>query len=40
VLSGAFVNAGMPRFDGKLSADDLKKIQAFIQSTADAARPK
>jgi quinohemoprotein ethanol dehydrogenase len=31
---------GMPDFTGKLKADDLEKIKAFIQGTADAVRPK
>jgi quinohemoprotein ethanol dehydrogenase len=30
---------GMPDFTGKLSADDVEKIKAFIQGTADAIRP-
>ncbi|AGW89664.1 hypothetical protein N234_06440 [Ralstonia pickettii DTP0602] len=31
---------GMPDFTGKLSAEDVEKIKAFIQGTADAIRPK
>ena len=31
---------GMPDFTGRLSADDVEKIKAFIQGTADAIRPK
>ena len=31
---------GMPDFTGKLSADEVEKIKAFIQGTADAIRPK
>jgi quinohemoprotein ethanol dehydrogenase len=30
----------MPDFAGKLNSDDIMKIQAFIQGTADAVRPK
>jgi hypothetical protein len=30
----------MPDFTGRLSEDDVVKIQAFIQGTADAVRPK
>ena len=40
VFKGTQVGNGMPRFDDKLSGDDLKKIIAFIQGTADAVRPK
>jgi quinohemoprotein ethanol dehydrogenase len=35
----AFAN-GMPDFTGKLTADQVEKIKAFIQGTADAIRPK
>lgn len=38
VLQGAAVHEGMPRFDGHLSEDDLTKLIAFIQGTADAIR--
>jgi quinohemoprotein ethanol dehydrogenase len=31
---------GMPDFTGKLSAQDVEKIKAFIAGTADAIRPK
>jgi len=31
---------GMPDFSGKLKDEDVVKIQAFIQGTADAIRPK
>lgn len=31
---------GMPDFTGKLSSDQVEKIKAFIQGTADAIRPK
>ena len=40
VFNGPFVKKGMPDFTGKLSADDVEKIKAFIQGTADAIRPK
>ena len=30
----------MPDFTGKLSMQDVEKIKAFIQGTADAIRPK
>jgi len=30
----------MPDFTGKLTEEDVVKIQAFIQGTADAIRPK
>jgi quinohemoprotein ethanol dehydrogenase len=38
VFKGPFTDQGMPDFTGKLSEDDVVKIQAFIQGTADAAR--
>jgi quinohemoprotein ethanol dehydrogenase len=31
---------GMPDFTGKLKDEDVVKIQAFIQGTADAVRPQ
>jgi quinohemoprotein ethanol dehydrogenase len=40
VLSKAFADQGMPDFTGKLKPEDLEKIKAFIQGTADAIRPK
>ncbi|MBV8407537.1 MAG: cytochrome c, partial [Alphaproteobacteria bacterium] len=40
VLGGPFKAQGMPDFTGKLSEADVVKIQAFIQGTADAIRPK
>lgn len=40
VFKGPAVARGMPDFTGKLSADDVEKIKAFIQGTADAIRPK
>jgi quinohemoprotein ethanol dehydrogenase len=38
VFNGPFVDRGMPDFSGKLSKDDVVKIQAFIQGTADSVR--
>lgn len=35
-----FADRGMPDFTGKLKSEDLAKIAAFIQGTADAIRPK
>jgi quinohemoprotein ethanol dehydrogenase len=40
VFNGPFVSQGMPDFTGKLKEEDVVKIQAFIQGTADAIRPK
>ncbi|MGQ3120393.1 MAG: PQQ-dependent dehydrogenase, methanol/ethanol family [Aliihoeflea sp.] len=40
LLSGAFVESGMPTFEGKLTEAEIKQIVAFIQGTADAVRPK
>jgi quinohemoprotein ethanol dehydrogenase len=40
VFKGPFMGQGMPDFTGKLSADDVEKIKAFIQGTADAVRAK
>jgi len=40
VFKGPFVDQGMPDFTGKLTPADVTKIQAFIQGTADAIRPK
>jgi quinohemoprotein ethanol dehydrogenase len=40
VFNGPLVSQGMPDFTGKLTADDVAKIKAFIQGTADAIRPK
>jgi hypothetical protein len=40
VFNGPFKNRGMPDFTGKLKDEDVIKIQAFIQGTADAVRPK
>ena len=40
VFNGPYVSMGMPDFTGKLKDEDVVKIQAFIQGTADAIRPK
>ena len=40
VLNKEFADQGMPDFTGKLKPEDLEKIKAFIQGTADAVRPK
>ena len=40
VFKGPFRDRGMPDFTGKLKDEDVEKIQAFIQGTADAIRPK
>ncbi|RZN30875.1 PQQ-dependent dehydrogenase, methanol/ethanol family [Bradyrhizobium sp. Leo121] len=40
VFHGPFRDKGMPDFAGKLTEADVVKIQAFIQGTADAIRPK
>ncbi|WP_218940271.1 PQQ-dependent dehydrogenase, methanol/ethanol family [Denitrobaculum tricleocarpae] len=40
VLGGSLSGSGMPNFKDKLSEDDLEKVIAFIQGTADAVRPK
>jgi len=40
VFNGPFVSQGMPDFSGKLTPEQVTKIQAFIQGTADAIRPK
>src|SRR3954451_5590077 len=39
VFKGPFVDQGMTDFTGKLTEEDVVKIQAFIQGTADAIRP-
>jgi len=39
VFKGPFRDQGMPDFTGKLKDEDVEKIQAFIQGTADAIRP-
>lgn len=40
VLAGAYLEGGMPRFDGKLTEAELTQIRAFILGTADAVRPR
>jgi quinohemoprotein ethanol dehydrogenase len=40
VFSKEFAELGMPDFTGKLKSEDVEKIKAFIQGTADAVRPK
>ena len=40
VFNGPFRDRGMPDFTGKLKEEEVVKIQAFIQGTADAIRPK
>ncbi|MBI5257601.1 MAG: PQQ-dependent dehydrogenase, methanol/ethanol family [Burkholderiales bacterium] len=40
VFKGPGMANGMPDFTGKLTSDDVAKIKAFIQGTADAIRPK
>ncbi len=38
LLSNAFAAAGMPSFKDRLSKDDVAKIVAFIEGTADVVR--
>jgi quinohemoprotein ethanol dehydrogenase len=40
VFNGPFKSQGMPDFTGKLTDNDVLKIQAFIQRAADSIRPK
>ena len=40
LFNGPYVQQGMPDFTGKLKTEDVAKLQAFIQGTADAIRPK
>jgi quinohemoprotein ethanol dehydrogenase len=40
VFNGPASARGMPDFTGKLTLEDVEKIKAFIQGTADAIRPK
>lgn len=40
VFNGPATTRGMPDFTGKLTTEDVEKIKAFIQGTADAIRPK
>ena len=39
-FNGRSARKGMPDFTGKLTPEDVEKIKAFIQGTADAIRPK
>lgn len=38
VFNGPYTQNGMPDFTGKLSLDDVEKLKAFIQGTADSVR--
>lgn len=40
LFKGPFTSRGMPDFTGHLTPQDVEKIKAFIQGTADAIRPK
>ena len=40
LFNGPATKNGMPDFTGKLQPADVPKLQAFIQGTADAVRPK
>ena len=40
MFKGPFRDRGMPDFSGKLKEEDVVKIQAFIQGTAEAIRSK
>ncbi|TWB52634.1 hypothetical protein FBZ94_109359 [Bradyrhizobium sacchari] len=40
LFHGPFRDQGMPDFSGKLKEGDVVKLQAFIQGTVDAIRPK
>ena len=40
VFKGPTMERGMPDFTGKLTGEQVRKIKAFIQGTADAIRPK
>jgi len=40
LFNGPMVNQGMPDFTGKLHQDEVDKIKAYIQSSADAARAR
>jgi hypothetical protein len=40
VFKGPHLQGAMPDFSGKLKVDDVEKIKAFIQRTADVIRPK
>ncbi len=40
VFNSPLTKNGMPDFTGRLKAEDVGKLKAFIQGTADAIRPK
>ncbi len=40
VFKGPYMSVGMPDYTGKLTGEQVEKIKAFIQGTADAIRPK
>ena len=40
LANDTWLESGMPSFKDKLTGDDIAKITAFIQGTADAVRPK
>jgi quinohemoprotein ethanol dehydrogenase len=40
LFKGPHIERGMPDFTGKLKSEEIEKIKAFIQGTADAIRPK
>ena len=40
MFKGPFMSQGMPDFTGRLKEEDVPKLIAFIQGTADAIRPK
>ena len=37
---GPYLKDGMPDFTDRLKPQDIEKLKAFIQGTADAIRPK
>jgi quinohemoprotein ethanol dehydrogenase len=40
IFKGPFMANGMPDFTGRIKAEDVAKLKAFIQGTADSIRPK
>lgn len=40
LFKGPATERGMPDFTGRLTEEDVQKLKAFIQGTADAIRPK
>lgn len=40
LFNGPFTDQGMPDYTGKLSADQVQKLKAFIQGVPDSMRPK